>query len=255
MGSLGVPPVSFLFGLAFASASLVARAPRPRPFPCRFAPAPFGCRALPPAGGCARGALLLCDLATARSAWARLVFWLWGASSLSFGWVGLRPCGRLARLRHELGDVSLGVFFALRARGRRYAGQPAARSATLRACESLPRTCSACPDSSLATTPSSGGCAAPLPLRGQPAARSAPLRACESSVRCVPPRGRSTRHREGAFCGVALATARHARLRSLFVPLVHRVLAPRARAEISSPLPFESALRPQSVCRGHCPRS
>ena len=59
----------------------------------------------------------------------------------------------------------------------------------------------------------------------------------------------------GHTCGVALAPARHARLRSLFVPLVHRVLASRARAEISSPLPFEGALRPQAICRGHYPRA
>ena len=49
--------------------------------------------------------------------------------------------------------------------------------------------------------------------------------------RCASPRARSTHNGRGATCGVALASARHARLRSLTVPLGHRGLAPRAAAE------------------------
>ena len=115
----------------------------------------------------------------------------------------------------------------------------------------MPRTCSARPVSSLAlrSQRSSCGFATPHPLRGQPAARSASLRACESGVRCVPPRVRSTRHNRGANLWWWLAPGRHAPLRSLIGPLVHRVLASRARAGISSPSLPEGALRPQSCCR------
>lgn len=70
---------------------------------------------------------------------------------------------------------------------------------------------------------------------------------------CVSSRPLHAQTERGHTCGggslrvAALPSAR------LFGPLVRRVLAPRARAEISSPSLPEGALRPLSVCRGNNP--
>lgn len=80
--------------------------------------------------------------------------------------------------------------------------------------------------------------------------RSRIMRSLRASSRPLP-----AQTERGQTCGggsLRVATLPFARL---FGPLLHRVVAPRARAEISSPSLLEGALRPQAVCCGHCPRA